>query len=366
MDPTLEELINGRPMPAPLPNVNPQGLVQAGSNMSTMGAVPNQGQMDQAVRNPQPQPPATPEEFNARKNGWMQMMQQLRADPSVQQAVMFTAARLLQGQKFGQSVGGALGEAAFGGMSMYNQLQENASEQQLKQREAERRDQLVGAQTEDLRSQVETRRAKAPLDLRKMDLELRKIETEVQRMEDPASLENNKRLLENLIMAYSNQEIEDNPELAKRVARAALLKQEVENTYKERQGSAAVTRAATGGGEGGATAAVVQGRRDLYERLKRIHPEWGPQQLESEVLKREGTAKAKPTQQQQFDLRKQWAAEQDNAYYAGRAEVPFKQWVEENFPEFDTSGLGGSTEKPATGGTVEWTRDSNGKPVRKQ
>lgn len=242
---TLYDMLNGVAEPAPLPNVNPQGVTQAGTNMATMGAQPS------PVTNPQPQPPATPEEFNARKNGWMQALDALRANPAAQQAMMFTAARLLNGPRFGQSQGGVIGEAAFGGMSMYNQLQENASEQQLKQREAERRDQLVGAQTEDIRSQTETRRAKAPLDLRKMDLELRKIETEVQRMEDPTSLENNKRLLENLIMAYSNQEIEDNPELAKRVARAALLKQEVENTYKDRLGSAAAERADKVGSTGG-------------------------------------------------------------------------------------------------------------------
>lgn len=259
---TLYDMLNGVAEPAPLPNVNPQGVAQAGSNMATMGgqAAP--------VTNPQEQPPATPEEFNARKNGWMQALDALRANPAAQQAMMFAASRMLNGPRFGQSQGGVIGEAAFGGMSMYNQLKENASEQELKQRAAGRRDQFVGAQTEDLRSQTETRREVAPLKMRQLQLDLDKAEMEWKRTQDPRSAENLKRMSENLIAAYTNAELETNPELAKRVARAALLKQEVENTYKDRLGSAAAERADKVGSTGGTDGETLAEKR--YREMQEL------------------------------------------------------------------------------------------------
>jgi hypothetical protein len=139
---TFDEMLSGLQQPQPLPPVDPNiPTAQAGSQMATMGAIPSRVQ-----------PPASPEEFNARTNGWMQALDALRNNPQAAQALMFFGARMLQGRRPGQTTGGALGEAAFGGMQMYGALQQN---EQDAQRQAEK----DALDAESRRAQIESNQA---------------------------------------------------------------------------------------------------------------------------------------------------------------------------------------------------------------
>lgn len=98
----------------------------------------------QSIMNPVPEqaqglinaePPKSPEDAAARTSGWKQVLDQWRSDPNMQQVMFMVGARLLQGQRPGQSMAGAVGEAAMMGNMTNQMLKRNTKEEEQKERE---------------------------------------------------------------------------------------------------------------------------------------------------------------------------------------------------------------------------------------
>lgn len=96
------------------------------------------------------------DELEQRKQGWGQWFQKLQEDPALRQSLMFTGAMLMRGRQPGQSTGGLLGQAAFGGMGMYNAMQrQQTTDQQEKDKTALEQQKLQSSlKTQELQNQV--------------------------------------------------------------------------------------------------------------------------------------------------------------------------------------------------------------------
>lgn len=120
----------------------PQGQVQP--QMPQLAQVPPmQGQAPAPAAAPaQPQggqPPASPEEFEQRRQGWTQVLGQFMQQPNAKQVMMMVGLKLLQGRQPGQSLGQQFGSAIGTGVMTNSLLQQNqiAAEEKLRKQQME-------------------------------------------------------------------------------------------------------------------------------------------------------------------------------------------------------------------------------------
>lgn len=126
------------------------------------------------------QPPTSPEELAQRTQGWMGVLDTVRTNPHIAQALLFAGARMLQGQRPGQSFGGALGEAAMGGVAMYGQLEQSVQDRAAKEAEAKSIQGVRTAQVEESRQRTEESRQKAPLEMDRLRAQTREANLKLQ------------------------------------------------------------------------------------------------------------------------------------------------------------------------------------------
>lgn len=128
------------------------------------------------------QPPANPDEVSARTAKWTQLLQ----DPRLQNALMFFGASATAPLGYGESpLHRGLASAATGATAY--QLTDLAGQnQQLEQREAQRRDALAGAQIEQsqaatagTRQLIEQRGEEHPLRMRQIEQEMRRLDAQI-------------------------------------------------------------------------------------------------------------------------------------------------------------------------------------------
>lgn len=134
-----------------------------------------------AAVNPNPlgesKPAGTPEELAARKAGWTQIF----SNPNFKMALMMAGQSLAQPIPFGQSPIGHAANALGMGAAAYNAGEYSDWEKGLKDREADRRDELVGAQAENSRQEAANKGAARPGIEAKSDVEVATKDAQVEK-----------------------------------------------------------------------------------------------------------------------------------------------------------------------------------------
>lgn len=123
----------------------PQGQVQPQAPQLAQ-VPPMQGQAPaQGQAQPQGgQPPANPEEFEQRRQGWTQVLGEFMKQPNAKQVMMMVGLKLLQGREPGQSLGQQFGGALGTGVMANSMLQQNQVEAQEKLRKQQMEDEKHG------------------------------------------------------------------------------------------------------------------------------------------------------------------------------------------------------------------------------
>lgn len=120
----------------------PQGQVQPQAPQMVQ-VPPMQGQ---APAQPQSgnSPPASPEEFEQRRQGWTQVLGEFMKQPNAKQIMLMVGLKLLQGRQPGQTLGQQFGSALGTGVMTNSLLQQNQVEAAEKQRKQQMEDEKHG------------------------------------------------------------------------------------------------------------------------------------------------------------------------------------------------------------------------------
>lgn len=112
------------------------------------------------------------------------ILDKLRSDPGITQAMMMMGARLMQGPKQGQDEYGALGDAAMIGLTAHNMLKQNQIDNELAQQEQTRKNQLADAQigqvqanTENIQLETAQKKESFPETQKRVAAEIKRLNT---------------------------------------------------------------------------------------------------------------------------------------------------------------------------------------------
>jgi hypothetical protein len=126
------------------------------------------------IVNPSPvakSPPASPEEFEQRKAGWMDLLTKIENDPQARMVMLIAGARLMQGRKPGQTTGGGIADAVMMG-AMANQMMDfNRQQQRMAERKLAREEQESTARIEEAQQRTAFAAQEQPMKMQKLEVD---------------------------------------------------------------------------------------------------------------------------------------------------------------------------------------------------
>lgn len=140
--------------------------------------------------------PKSPEDLEARKSGWANLIDSIQNDPTMRNTLMMVGAQLLKGPSFmGENDASIFGRALESGILTHQMGRAGENKMRMEERTAQRQDALTGAQMEASQASAEEKRQRMkiadetlPLTKRQKELQLQQEEFQVQ--SQPQLLEN--------------------------------------------------------------------------------------------------------------------------------------------------------------------------------
>ena len=159
---------------------------QEGGAVTTpyVAAPPVQGTSMDAVVNgapagaPQPSAPASPEELQQRTAGWRDLLEKVKTDPNMQQAMFHVATRLTQPMDAGQTTLGHFGKALSGGQMYLQMMNKNQQDYDLKAKEQASQQEHRAASTAGIAQETQQKAELFPQTKAKLDQDLANARTD--------------------------------------------------------------------------------------------------------------------------------------------------------------------------------------------
>lgn len=307
----------------------------------------------QEIINPAPvvkAPPATPEEFEQRKAGWMSVLenlnQRIQSDPNTRTVLMMMGLRALQGKRPGQSTVQALGETAGIGfmtdqMLDQNQYARDMAERKMQREEAESKARVgeSEARTSRARQEMEFAAQEQPEKLAKLQrdakvsaLKLREAELQTAVQEaiarkDPTGEMRAKAALDKVQLELKNLGSQIAAHAASAKASTALANmREAETNYRNtladpnapQEAKDAALMALGGASQGrGGTSAMVLNRQDLAKHYAKVLDKpVDSKEVSEAVIAHERTEKLKTLKSEYAEFLKNWGGSEEAGWQA--------------------------------------------------
>lgn len=123
-------------VPASMANIlAPQAPMPQGDPSITPGQATQIAQG--APQSGQPQPPANEAEFQQRKSGWMNLLDQVQSNPELQRTILMMGASMLKPHPAYEGVGAGIGQAVQTGIGYYDKAKQQDATNKLNQQKAD-------------------------------------------------------------------------------------------------------------------------------------------------------------------------------------------------------------------------------------
>lgn len=127
---------------------------------------------------PQQSEPASPEDYNARKSGWEQVLTQFLQDPNMKQVMLTVGTRLMQGTKPGQGTLGGIADAIQQGALHYSFLESNQKAQAMKEREMQMKEAESAAMVDSRKATTAKMKQDTAFDAQEQPTKMEKLQRE--------------------------------------------------------------------------------------------------------------------------------------------------------------------------------------------